>query len=137
VIAAAAWVGGLVCLADALRRPLTADQAAVMARRFSALGLVTVSGLLASGVINTWFLVGSIGRLVGTGYGRVLMLKLALFVAMVAIAAVNRWHVVPRLAAAGAVSTLRRNALVEAALGMLAVMVVAWLGVQPPAAHMH
>ena len=37
---------------------------------------------LVTGVINTWNLVGSVGALFGTGYGRLLMVKVALFLMM-------------------------------------------------------
>jgi Copper resistance protein D len=55
--------------------------------RFSAFGVVAVGTLLVTGLINAFYLVGSIPALVGTNYGRLLAAKVALFFAMVAVAA--------------------------------------------------
>jgi len=102
-IAAGAWVGGLlplVLLLAAARR--AADAPALVAardatRRFSNLGLVSVAALLATGIVNTIFLAGSVPALLGTPYGQLLLLKILLFLAMVAIAAVNRLKLTPQL----------------------------------------
>ena len=75
--------------------------------------------------------------LVSTGYGRVLALKLALFVAMLGIAAVNRLHLTPLLAAAGARAALARNSLVETGLGLGVLLLVGALGTMAPTAHHH
>ena len=50
-----------------------------------------------TGSINTWYLAGSIPALTETDYGRLLLLKIALFLVMVAVAAFNRLHLTPRL----------------------------------------
>jgi putative copper resistance protein D len=75
--------------------------------------------------------------LIGTAYGRLLLVKLALFMAMVALAAVNRWSLTPRLDRGnnGARRALRRNAILETAAGIAIVTVVGALGVTIPAAH--
>jgi len=62
--------------------------------------------------------------LVDTDYGRLVALKVALFVVIVATAAVNRLKLRPRLSAADARSTLvalRRNALAELCLHRLTI----------------
>lgn len=137
LVAAAAWLGGLVCLADALRPTIPIQRALPIARHFSAVALVSVSGIVASGLVNAWFLVATPDLLFATAYGRALLLKLVLFSGMLAIAAANRWHVLPRVAAGGGIAALRRNAVAETVLGVLVLAAVAWLGVQPPAAHFH
>jgi copper resistance protein D len=43
------------------------------------MGYVAVAVLIASGLINSWFLVGSFAALLGTLYGRLLLVKLSLF----------------------------------------------------------
>ena len=75
-------------------------------RRFSLLGTISVVALLASGVVNSWMLLGSPRDLMTTDYGRLLLLKIGLFAAMLAIAAVNRFHLTPRLPAAVALRAL-------------------------------
>jgi putative copper resistance protein D len=61
--------------------------AAEVTARFSGLGVISVVVLLATGLLNTWFLVGSPLALVGTTYGQLLLGKLGLFLAMVTLAA--------------------------------------------------
>ena len=76
-----------------------------------------------------------------TEYGRVLMLKLLLFVLMLTFAAINRNVLTPRLAGAvdderrRALGTLRWNCLCEILLGLAVVTVAGWLGTLHPAAH--
>jgi copper resistance protein D len=124
LLAVGAWIGGLVPFALAMQRP----DAGIIAWRFSALGTVCVALILATGSINAWFLVGNIRALIETDYGRVLVLKLILFAALLAVAAVNRFRLTPRVALA----SLRRNALIETALGLAIVAIVAALGTMAP-----
>ncbi len=146
LIAAAAWVGALIPLA-LLLGAVNKDAASVaIARtatlRFSTLGIVGVGTLLVTGIINTWYLVGSVSALAGTYYGRLLLAKIALFFAMVAIAAVNRLALHAALcrdasmsATQGALRQLRRNAAIEALAGAVIICIVAVLGTEPPASH--
>lgn len=140
LLAAGAWVGGLLPLAMLLAATLRAEPpgsrlAIAAVHRFSSLGIACVAALVATGMVNSWFEVGSIGNLTATDYGRVLLVKLGLFAAMVVIAAVNRSYLTPRLAAAGAVRGLRCNSLVESALGIGVLLVVGVLGNMIPASH--
>ncbi len=151
LLAAGAWLGGLPMLALLFHRALAAataeayEVAREATRRFSVMGLIAVAALLATGIVNTWYLAGSLPALVGTDYGRWLLLKVAMFGAMVAVAAVNRQALTPRLAlesndsvppgARMALRMLRRNSLLEAALGIGVIAIVAWLGSAVPGAH--
>jgi putative copper resistance protein D len=146
--AAAAWIGGLVPLAlllDVGRRqrillpaPLERD----VVKRFSALGIMSVAALIVSGLMNAWILVGSFRGLIVTGYGWLLLLKLAVFAVMIAFAAANRFRLTPQLAlqdskAQGAAHRrLTRNVLVEIALGLVIYGIVGVLGMQHPAIHL-
>jgi len=140
--AAAGWLGGLLplamLLAAAHRDPAALGPAAIRTTaRFSSLGIACVGTLIVTGAVNSWFLLSGPADLVTTVYGRVLALKLGLFAAMLAIAAVNRFHLTPRLAEAGVARTLRRNSLYELALGAGVVFLVAVLGTQEPGGHHH
>jgi copper resistance protein D len=143
LIAAAAWIGLLLPLALVLRAAAADAGSAATARtvtvRFSTLGIVSVGTLLVTGTINTWYLAGSISTLPESAYGRLLLLKIALFLGMVAIAAVNRLRLTPRLAAGAsapaagiALRQLRRNVAIEIAAGAFILAIVAVLGVTPP-----
>lgn len=151
LLAAGTWLGGLLPLAllfAAARRGEDAGAALAArdaTRRFSTVGLIAVGTLLATGILNALFLVGNLPALLGTDYGHLLMLKIALFLTMVAFAAINRQWLMPLLAAdpggagtpanRGLLRQLQRNALVEAGLGAAVLMVVGVLGTTPPALH--
>lgn len=143
--AAAAWIGALVFfLALAFGRlpggGLPAFHAALAG--FSGVGTALVIVLVASGVINSWFLVGPAGlpALVRTPYGQLLLLKLALFAAMLALAAANRFRLTPALKEAlvdpartdAAVLALRRSLVLELGAATILIAIVAWLGRLPP-----
>jgi len=155
LIAAGAWLGGLipfVLLVRLLRHsdePGWATIACAVVSRFSNLGIIAVGTLLVSGTINAWFLVGGPVNWTGTGYGRLLQLKIALFVGMICLAAVNRQYLMPHLSAdisgydperrTRTARKMERNAMLEVTLGLAVVVVVAMLGITQPAteAHVH
>ncbi|HZT86539.1 MAG TPA: CopD family protein [Stellaceae bacterium] len=99
------WLGMLVPLhlflgaarAAAERPWLTAANAAT--GRFTVVATANVAALLAGGIVNTWFLAGTVPALVGTTYGWLLLAKIGLFFAMLVVAAVNLFRLAPRLSA--------------------------------------
>src|SRR5260370_192204 len=68
LVGAGAWLGGLFVLAYILSpsnsRLATGQDLEHVLLRFSGMGYVAIAGLVASGVINSWFLVGSVAGLV-------------------------------------------------------------------------
>lgn len=137
LLAASAWLGGLIPLAWALDRATGVDAAAALTSRFSTLGIVSVLALVVTGIVNAWFLVDRPGALFDTPYGRLLSLKLLVFASMLVLAAVNRVRLMPRMPeSAAAVRQIARNARIEAGLGVVVLVIVAALGVMVPAAHM-
>jgi len=114
----------------------------VVVHRFSNLSFATVAVLATTGMINTYFIVGSFHALVTTDYGRLLSLKLAVFCLMLAIAAWNRYRLVPLVFSATAASEskpafailrrLQRFVLIELGLAVALVAIVSVLGTTPP-----
>ena len=140
LIATGAWLGALVPLAMALRATGDPARANVLARRFSDVGIASVSLLIATGIVNGVYLVGTWPALFGTRYGILLLAKIALLAVMVLLAATNRLRWRPQLAggvlpAATASARIAGNARVEAALGAGILAIVGVLGVSTPAAH--
>ncbi len=148
LFAAAVWIGGLVSLVLLLSMARNDQTAAGLSfareatQRFSTVGVGVVAVILATGVVNGWILVGSWPALISTGYGRLLMLKIALFAVMLLIAAVNRFWLTPRLAppsASGprleALRRLARNSMLEIALALVIFVMVGVLGTLHPAVH--
>ena len=141
--AAGLWIGGLVPLTILLAHARASfsfgETVARVIRRFSTLSLCCVSVLVISGISNSWLLVGSIHALFTTPYGRLLLFKLALFAILIGFGARNRFLVKAKLPKATADSNLLRqllrNVLCEACLGVTVIVIVACLGVTPPARH--
>jgi len=147
LLAAGAWLGGLVPLGFILLdysrgqgEPI--DNVDRILLRFSSMGYAAVATLVASGLINSWFLVGSVSSLLTTLYGQILLAKLGLFGAMLALAAANRFWLVPRMieTRAGAsrdpsvwLGRLRYHVLGEQFLGLLVLLAVSVLGTMRPA----
>lgn len=148
LLAAGAWLGGLVALFGPVVKSLSCVTPAVDAEarnaalRFAIMGYAAVATLIASGLINSWFLVGSFSNLTSTAYGQLLLVKLLLFAGMLALAAVNRFVVVPELTKGGefgghavGLTRLRRRILGEQALGLLIILVVSRLATMEPAVN--
>jgi putative copper export protein/mono/diheme cytochrome c family protein len=146
LLGAGLWAGALPALAlllAATSKEAGADArpyAVLATRRFSRAALLVVLVLALSGAAMTLSQVGSIPALVGTQYGRLLLLKLALVVLIIVLAALNR-RLVPALSgeamAVGrpAMRLLQRFVAIEAALALAVIVVVALLGLTPPARH--
>ncbi|HLK83955.1 MAG TPA: copper homeostasis membrane protein CopD [Xanthobacteraceae bacterium] len=142
LVAAGAWLGALWPLSILLGRareagdPASAAIAYQATRRFSILGMSSVAAILASGVVNTYEILGVEVFSLRTEYNRLLLAKIGLFGAMAAIAAVNRQRLTPRLSderdRTRAMQQLRLNSLTEAGLGLLILAIVAVLGRIPP-----
>ena len=153
LVAAALWPGGLVPLLVLLvGQYRTTDQStrifvADVVRRFSSLSLVVVGLLAGTGLLNTYFIVGSLGALFTTDYGRLLLLKIALFVLMLGLGALNLFVLRPRLVRAAMVETqtagsamtplpsLIRSVACESFLAAGVVLVIGFLGSTPPPVH--
>jgi copper resistance protein D len=147
LIAAAAWLGALLPLALLLNAAYAKGDAfsisiaRVATQRFSSLGIASVGTLVITGIVNSWILVGSVDALITTGYGRLLSLKLLLFLMMLSMAAVNRLLLTPALIEEGgergnaALRNLRNNSVMEATLGLIILYLVSILGTLPPALH--
>lgn len=147
LLAAGAWLGGLVPLAYILAHHAEISRGSVSIDRvlleFSGMGYVAVATLIGTGVINSWFLVGSVSNLTTTPYGQVLLVKLALFTGMLALAVANRFWLVPRMGGVRSVQgcgeprvslrKLRNHVLGEQLLGAMLLLVVSFLGTLQPA----
>ncbi|MEV3995748.1 copper resistance protein CopC [Streptomyces halstedii] len=88
LLAVAAWLGGLAALLVALYRTphITADAV----RRFSRVAFGSVVVLAATGLYQSWRQVGSWSALTGTWYGQLLLVKVGLVAAILAVAWFSR-----------------------------------------------
>ncbi|QKZ20408.1 copper resistance CopC/CopD family protein [Streptomyces chartreusis] len=87
LLATAVWLGGLTALLVTLYRARLTPAAVT---RFSRVAFVSVTVLVVTGVYQSWRGLGSWDALTGTTYGRLLTLKLAAVVLLLAAAALSR-----------------------------------------------
>jgi copper transport protein len=131
-LAAAFWAGSLIALYVLVTR--RSGEAAQVLRRFSRIAMVAVATLLAAGAAFAILQLGSLADLVDTRYGNLIAAKSVLAAALVALAARNRYVLLPALenAASGAPSTLRRAIAAELMLIAVVVGLTAVLVQTPP-----
>jgi copper transport protein len=93
----ALWIGGLAVLLIGVlprRRP---EELAHVVPRYSKLAMVSVALIVAGGLVLAWQVVGSVGKVFTTDYGRLLLVKLAIFALVLVIAQASRSWVAHRL----------------------------------------
>lgn len=148
LLAAGAWLGGLIPLVLLLHRYFGTDLGVGskdvdrILMRFSGMGYIAVATLIGSGLVNSWFLVGSPSGLLSTPYGQILLAKLVLFGGMLALAVANRFWLVPSMNKARTDAAeelarwsarLRNHVLGEQFLGWIILLAVSILGTMQPA----
>jgi len=152
LLASGAWVGALLGLVLLVARPTARVDATHLTlthralQGFGTVGTIVVGTVVITGLVNGWMLVGigNVASLSATLYGQLLLLKLAIFVAMLVLAALNRFRLTPAfersIAAADhrtALGALRASLAVETACVIAIFALVAWLGtLAPPASAM-
>ena len=148
LLASGAWIGALTALAAMLLHPtakMTGDHLRLTHRAlegFSLAGTVIVALIVASGLVNSYMLVGPdhILTLPSTHYGQLLIAKLVLFGAMLGLAAANRFWLTPAFDQAirggetfPAIRRLRLSVIFETSAALVILGLVAWLGtLEPP-----
>jgi putative copper export protein len=135
VVAAAAWVGGLLAL---LLHGRDGDVLGPASSRFSALALACFLATGASGLLAAWLVLGggtgALGTVTGTGYGRLLAAKTAALVVLGAVGHHHRRRTLPGLRA-GRPRGFRRFAAVEVAVMLTTTALAVALAASPPPAQ--
>lgn len=143
MIAGATWLGAIAAFLILLARatPARLSLAAKSLDQFSRIGTVCVLIITATGLINGQIIVGihNVGASLAAPYGQLLLMKLALFGLMLALAAANRWRLTPALKRAlaksnpqQAVRAIRQSLLIEAGAGAAILALVSWFGMLEP-----
>jgi copper transport protein len=121
LIFTAAWLGGLLYISAVLvpaARALEERASALALARgvpaFSALAIVSAAFLSLTGSLNATVRLTSASQLITTTYGRILTVKVEIFLVMVAISAYHAFHLRPRLARALATAAVSPRAAVIA-----------------------
>jgi copper transport protein len=137
VLGASAWLGSLFCLL-VVAVPVLATRAddgwqsiASLVNIFSPVALGAASLVLVTGLVTAWMRLGAVGPLWTTGYGRTLLIKIALLIGVAGVGAYNWQRVRPALGTASATARLRNSAFTELALGVVVIVVTAVLVALP------
>lgn len=132
------WIGGLA-LVLTLERRLghhgnggSPSLLPALVPRFSRVALVCVPVLVGTGVSAAWIHLGSLAALVGTTYGRLLLVKIALVLVVLALGALNWRRLTPHLRGDDGPAALRRSATVELVVANVVLTVTAVLVRTPP-----
>jgi copper transport protein len=131
-LAVAFWIGALAPLTALASKPT--QVVLPLLNRFSRIAMPVVAALALTGLTLAVIQLEKPSALVDTSYGLILLVKLALVLFLLALAALNRVRLTPALAKDhGAASALRGSILLEcgAALGIFAV-VAGWRFTPPP-----
>jgi putative copper export protein len=132
VLAGSIWLGGLLPLWRTVGM-VGPEVAQRLLLRFSALGLALVALLVGTALLQAVLMAGGLPGLLGTLHGQLMLAKAALMLALLGLAALNRWVFLSRLATQ--LRLLRRSILAEAALGVAVLAAAGWLASVPPALH--
>jgi len=137
LLAAGAWIGGLLplfLLVGSLPPPVIAT----VCESFMPVGLSAVLTIASTALVQAWQWIGSLAGLFETDYGRIALLKLGGFLLLLILACVNRFVLTERLRDPARPLTrrwLRMSVAAEATLGMLVVILAAFLASAAPAVH--
>ena len=137
ILAAGGWLGALLLIlvagvpATARMEPLGRGLALRgMVHAFSPMALAFAGALALTGIIAAVLHVGTWSALTGSDYGRILLIKIAGLLLVLAAGAYNWLRLRPALDA-DRVGTLRRTAGVELLLAFAVLVVTAWLVATP------
>jgi copper transport protein len=147
--AAAVWFGGLALL-GACALPHADEGLLAALPRFSSVAFAAMAVTVVTGILQGWRQLGGVEAAWDTGYGRLLVAKVAAFVVLIAVAGRSRALVRRRLTArarvlvgaapqpagddadARSVWLLRRLVLAEVATAMVVLAITALLGLATP-----
>lgn len=138
LLSAGLWAGALAAflLLVARRREGARAMLAGALGRFHLTGSAVVAALLATGLANALLIVGvpPDPSILGSPWAQLMALKLAVFAAMLGLAALNRFRLVPALAAeaAHAPRQLGYSLRLEFGLALVILGLVAWIGLLSP-----
>lgn len=143
VLAAGGWIGGLLVLLAAgvpaamrLEAPERGRAVAALVHAFSPAALAFAGALVVTGVFAAWMHLGSLPALWESGYGRTLLLKLAVLTGVFGTGAHNWLKVKPALGGEEGAERIRRSGSIEVAIGAIVLLVTAFLVATPPPAGM-
>jgi putative copper resistance protein D len=129
------WIGGLCVLASLLAQRAAAPRLGAAISLFAEWGMIAVALLVMTGMINaSMVLLGTPGH-DAPAYLLVLGVKLLLVTAMIGLALVNQYHLLPALGQGGNTVRMRKHVVWELGLGIVVIGLAMSLAVLPPTIH--
>ncbi len=134
------WIGALYPLLQ-LTACGDANLVSHILKKFGDLAALIVATLIIAGATLAWTLIGSFAAVFETGYGRTLLLKIVLVAALLLLAALNKWRLVPAFAheVSGAPIALKRSIVAECVVAAAILLTTAALTTVtgPPIQDLH
>lgn len=132
-ITVAFWLGAFWPLL-VIVRTCPSTEAAAIVHRFSRLAMLLVAVLCATGVGTALTRISDRAGLLASDYGRMLLFKVLFVAALLAVAAINRYRLLPAMSSgvADAARDLQRNIRIELVLGVAVLLITAVLAHTPP-----
>ena len=137
LLAAGAWLGALLPLLLCLAT-LPPQGARLAAARFSPIGMAAVMIIAATAFAQSVALIGDFPGLIGTAYGLAALVKLGLFLLMLAFAVWNRLSLSARLDSTDSIRVARLlfvSIMTETGCGLLVVLTAGLLASLVPGIH--
>ena len=134
-IAAGGWIGAMLILGATLLMPRQAGQIEmfpVIIAAFSPLALGAAATVVLTGAIGGWLHLGSLQALVGSRYGRTLLIKVGMVLAVAALGAFNWKRAGPQATIEGDERPMQRSIRAELIVALLVLLATAALIVTPP-----
>ena len=143
VLAASAWIGGLLALlfaaipfvrgARAMNTLASGQMVAALVRAFHPVALTCGAIVIATGLCASWIRLPAVSALWESAYGRVLLVKLAFVALVVVLGAMNWRRVMPKLGDEGSARRITRTAGAELTIAAVVLAVTAVLvSTSPP-----
>ena len=98
LVGAAVWLGCGLLVLMFVAQTVNRERLALLVSRYSSIALIAFIAVSASGIVSAWLRIGSLDALFGTGYGKLVVLKVVALVLLGAFGAVHRERLIPRIA---------------------------------------
>lgn len=126
------WIGGLCVLASLLAQRAAAPRLGAAIALFAEWGMIAVALLVMTGMINaSMVLLGTPGH-DAPAYLLVLGVKLLLVMAMIGLALVNQYRLLPDIGQSSNAARMRKHVIWELGLGVIVIGLAMSLAVLPP-----
>ncbi|MEO9137819.1 MAG: copper resistance protein CopC [Jatrophihabitans sp.] len=131
LLAMSVWVGGLIMLVGAVLPRREPSELSAVVPVFSTVAFVAIVVLAVTGTYSAWRGIGTVDAILTTTYGLLVIGKVVLFIALLALANLSRKTVRRALSHPVATERLRRSVYVESLAALVVLALTAVLVAEP------